>query len=105
MTNSCVACGQIIPEGRMICPNCERRNVMPIIECRVKLNTTQDVADFVTLCSQCSEDVLVYASRYIVSGKSIMAMYSLDLSKPIKVEFEGSIPESVRKGMKKYIVE
>lgn len=24
--NRCVCCGEIIPEGRMVCPNCERRN-------------------------------------------------------------------------------
>lgn len=28
MENRCVCCGEIIPEGRMVCPNCEneRRN-------------------------------------------------------------------------------
>lgn len=24
MDNRCVCCGEIIPEGRMVCPNCER---------------------------------------------------------------------------------
>ena len=24
MDNKCVSCGEIIPEGRMVCPNCER---------------------------------------------------------------------------------
>ena len=24
--NRCVFCGEIIPEGRMVCPNCEREN-------------------------------------------------------------------------------
>lgn len=23
MDNTCVCCGEIIPEGRMVCPNCE----------------------------------------------------------------------------------
>lgn len=23
--NTCVCCGEIVPEGRMVCPNCERR--------------------------------------------------------------------------------
>lgn len=26
MENRCIACGDIIPEGRMICINCERRS-------------------------------------------------------------------------------
>lgn len=24
MEDRCVMCGEIIPEGRMVCPNCER---------------------------------------------------------------------------------
>ena len=24
MENRCVCCGEIIPEGRMVCPKCER---------------------------------------------------------------------------------
>lgn len=23
MDNRCICCGEIIPEGRMVCPNCE----------------------------------------------------------------------------------
>lgn len=23
MVDTCICCGQIIPEGRMVCPNCE----------------------------------------------------------------------------------
>ena len=47
----------------------------------------------------------VYSGRYIVSGKSIMGLYSLDLSKTIEVEFYGDIPDEVREGMKKFIVD
>jgi uncharacterized OB-fold protein len=24
--NRCVCCGEIIPEGRMVCPNCEKQH-------------------------------------------------------------------------------
>ena len=76
-----------------------------MIETRMKLNTTGEVADFVTLCSKCIDDVLVYSGRYVVSGKSLMGMYSLDLTKSIGVEFCGDIPAEVRSGMDKSIVE
>jgi RNA polymerase subunit RPABC4/transcription elongation factor Spt4 len=23
MTDTCICCGEIVPEGRMVCPNCE----------------------------------------------------------------------------------
>lgn len=25
MDNTCVMCGEIIPEGRLVCPQCERK--------------------------------------------------------------------------------
>lgn len=102
MNNKCFLCGVEIPEGRIICPNCERGNRM--VETIVKLNTTQDVVDFVNLCTKCQEDVLVYSGRYIVSGKSLLAMYSLNLLNTVKVEFHGDIPSGVRECMKKFIV-
>ena len=36
MENRCVVCGEIIPEGRMVCPKCERGTKMSLIE---KLNS------------------------------------------------------------------
>lgn len=69
----------------------------------VMLNSVMDVKNFVRLASMCSGDVKVYSDRYIVDGKSIMGIMSIDLSKPIKVEFEGDIPSSVRDGMKELI--
>lgn len=29
MENRCIACGDILPEGRMVCINCERRSEEP----------------------------------------------------------------------------
>ena len=34
MDNTCVCCGAIIPEGRMVCPNCERGASMNSFESR-----------------------------------------------------------------------
>lgn len=70
---------------------------------KIKLNMVTDVADFVELCSKCIGDVFVHSGRFIVSGKSILGMYSLDLTKPIEVEFN-NIPIEVAEGIKKYIV-
>lgn len=75
-----------------------------MIETKIKLNTTKDVVNFVTLCSNCVDDVLVYSGKYIVSGKSLMGLYSLNLSEVLKVEFYGDIPYEVKEGMKKFIV-
>lgn len=78
--------------------------MIKINEIKVMIETISKVKEFCNLCSKCSEDVTVYGERYIISGKSIMGLFSLDLSKPLKVEFYGDIPYEVREGMKKFIV-
>lgn len=75
-----------------------------MIEVMIKIDTVDKVKDFCNLCLKCVDDILVYGGRYIVSGKSIMGLFSLDLTKPLKVEFHGDIPDEVREGMKKFIM-
>jgi hypothetical protein len=52
---------------------------------KVILSTVQDVQEFCKYANQNEGDVLIYSGRYIVDGKSILGLYSLDLSKPIEV--------------------
>lgn len=101
----CVVCGKSIPEGRMVCSTCEwdepRFNTIKII---VLLNKITDISEFVKLSSICKDDVIIKSGNYAVDAKSLMGVYSLDLSKPLKVEFYGDIPLEVEEGMKKFIV-
>lgn len=101
----CVMCGEPIPEGKMVCHKCE--NVEPsfdTIKVMVLLEKITDIKDFVNLVSKCSDDVTIGSGRFVVNAKSIMGLFSLDLSKPLKVEFYGQVPFEVREGMKKFIV-
>lgn len=75
-----------------------------MIETRVQLNTVNDIKDFVNLTNKCQEEVTIYTGRYIIDAKSFMGILSLNLSKPIKVEFEGDIPDEVKAGIAKYVV-
>ena len=102
--NRCVSCGTIIPEGRMVCPMCEAepQNDSPIIEMTIKIDTINKVKDFCNLCSKCAGEVDVYSAKYIVSGKSIMGLFSLDLLKDLKVRFYGNVPNEVKEGIKQY---
>lgn len=74
-------------------------------EILVKINSTTDIKEFVELTNMCEGNVTVYSGRYVVDGKSVMGIFSLDLSTPTKVEIEGTIPDRVKAGMKKFIVE
>lgn len=101
----CVVCGRAIPEGRMVCLNCE--SVEPsfdTVKINVSLDKIADIKDFINLASKCRDDVIVKSGHYAVSAKSIMGLFSLDLTKPLKVEFYGAVPYEVREGMKKFII-
>lgn len=102
----CVACNRVIPEGVSVCPQCEAGEIhnLPSAETTIVIDNINKVKEFSALCAKCDGDVAVYSGRYIVSGKSMMALFSLDLTKPMKVEFCGHIPKEVKDGMKKFIV-
>lgn len=101
----CVICNQSIPEGRMVCYTCE--NIEPsfdTVKITVLLDKFTDIKDFVNLVSKCTDDVTIGSGRFIVNAKSIMGLFSLDLSMPLNVEFYGTVPQEVKDGMKKFIV-
>ena len=51
----------------------------------IEFNTFQDVQDFVSFISKFSDEYYLNSGRYIINAKSIMGIYSLDLSKPIRL--------------------
>ena len=52
----------------------------------ILLKSINDVKDFVNIVNRYDFDVDMTSGRYVVDAKSIMGIFSLDLSKPIKVE-------------------
>lgn len=76
-----------------------------MVETLIKLNTFDDVKQFVDMTSRCTGDIFVCSDKHIVDGRSIMGLLSLDFSQILKVEFHGDIPKDVRDNMQKYIVE
>lgn len=106
MEERCVMCGESIPEGRMVCHACE--NVEPsfdTVKVTMLLDNVADISAFVGLATKCKGDVVVRSGNFAVNAKSIMGLYSLDLTKPVKVEFYNYIPYEVRVGMKKFIID
>lgn len=51
----------------------------------VEFKTIQDVQSFVKFVSKFSDEYYLNSGRYIINAKSIMGIYSLDLSKPIRL--------------------
>ena len=52
----------------------------------IMLATINDVKNFVAEVTLCDYDVDLISGRYAVDAKSIMGIFSLDLSKPISLE-------------------
>ena len=101
----CVVCGKPVPEGRMICLNCDDKEPnFNTTKIKISLDKIADVKEFVGLVSKCSDDVTVGVGRFAVDAKSIMGIFSIDLTKPLNVEFYGDIPYEVEEGMKKFII-
>ncbi len=51
----------------------------------ILLNSMNDVRIFVNIVNKYEFDVDLASGRYVVDAKSILGIYSLDLSKPIAV--------------------
>lgn len=56
----------------------------------IQLNSVSDIKQFVDAASRVDCDIDVICGRYLVDGKSIMGLFSIDLSAPIEVEVHGS---------------
>ncbi len=57
-----------------------------MITFNVLINSIDDVKNFVNIVNRYSCDIDLVSGRYIVDAKSIMGIFSLDLSNPIKVQ-------------------
>ena len=105
--NRCVVCDAIIPEGIMVCFLCNknRKDGNSMIEKKVKFNSSKDIFEFTKLASKCNDDVIVYSEHDILNAKSILKLWSMDITNPVRVEFHGDIPREVREEMKKFIID
>ena len=58
------------------------------MEIQINLSNINDVKNFVTIMQSISEETILKSGKYVVDAKSIMGVFSLDLSKPITLEIE-----------------
>lgn len=54
----------------------------------VSFDSVDKVKDFVNTVDAIDGDVLLSCGRYVINAKSIMGIFSLDLSKKLKLEIE-----------------
>lgn len=70
----------------------------------VQLKSINDVKDFVRIVNDFPYDVDLASGRYIVDAKSIMGIFSLDLTQPIEVSIHNEGGEDLKKRLQSFIV-
>ena len=71
---------------------------------KISLATINDVKDFDNMVMKYDFEVDLVSGRYAVDAKSIMGIFSLDLSKPIELNAHTDNPGEFEKELSKYLI-
>ena len=71
----------------------------------VSLSSIEDVRRFVNAATRCTCEVDVLSGRYVVDAKSIMGIFSLDLSKPLILNADTDDEELIKETFADFIGE
>lgn len=73
---------------------------------QISLNSIDKVKSFVNAITQFEFDFDLISGRYVIDAKSIMGIFSLDLSKPIDLNIhDGGNTEEILTVLAPYIIE
>lgn len=70
----------------------------------VEITTIEDVKKFVSTVAKCDYDVDIISGRYAIDAKSIMGIFSLDLSKPLEMRIHSDDCDELLAALDKYII-
>ena len=70
----------------------------------IRLNGVDDIRAFVNAIATCEYDLDLKNGRYVVDAKSIMGIFSLDLSSPLELVIYGQHEDEVVERIRKFIV-
>lgn len=72
---------------------------------KIKFNTIKDVQEFVGQSNKLKAEVALVQGHWRIPATSIMSIFSLDLERPIKVEFDANDKVKVMDKLGRFIVE
>ena len=70
----------------------------------IKLDTINDVKEFVNIISLCDYEVDLVSGRYSIDAKSIMGIFSLDLSRPVELQAHVDDCSELKKKLDRFLV-
>ncbi len=68
----------------------------------ILLPDIETVKKFVSFANQYEFPVTILSDKYIINGKSIMGIFALDLSRPIKIEVSENCPADFKEKLKEF---
>ncbi|MFT8888033.1 HPr family phosphocarrier protein [Ethanoligenens sp.] len=71
----------------------------------ISLSTIDDVKKFVNIVSKYDFEIDLTSGRYVIDAKSIMGIFSLDLTKPIKLNAGTDEKSTFFEEIKPFVVE
>lgn len=72
---------------------------------KVMLSSIVDVQNFVNLVNEFEFDVDLVSGRYVIDAKSLMGIFSLDLSKPVIMRVYSENTEELENKLREFIVD
>ncbi|WP_314155378.1 HPr family phosphocarrier protein [Stomatobaculum longum] len=73
---------------------------------KISLDSIEKVKSFVNTIARFDADFDLVSGRYVIDAKSIMGIFSLDLSKPITLNIHGNASmDTILEALKPYIIE
>ena len=76
-----------------------------MVKLNVKIVSMQDADKFNKICSKFDCDMDLQSGKYYVDAKSIMGIFSLDLSKPVKLQVESGYDDKFIQAIAQFKVE
>ena len=76
-----------------------------MLKVKISLNSIDKVKSFVNDISGFNAEFDLVSGRYVIDAKSIMGIFSLDISKPIDLNIHTDDDEEIMEAIKPYLAE
>ena len=75
-----------------------------MLDLYVSLGTIESVKNFVTKITEFEEDFDLIQGKYVIDAKSVLGIFSIDLSKPVllRINAEGDRLEEIKEAVKEF---
>ena len=82
------------------------KEVLPVKTVKISLNSIDKVKTFVNVINRFDAEFDLVSGRYVIDAKSIMGIFSLDISKPIDLNIHNADNlDEIMTELKPYLIE